>query len=48
MDTGGGVVSLATPTPDYQGPRRHSSYAVRDGEAHLGLRPSAQTVLTGF
>jgi uncharacterized glyoxalase superfamily protein PhnB len=23
MDTGGGIIMLATPTPDYQGPRKH-------------------------
>ena len=23
MDTGGGVIMLATPTPDYEGPKRH-------------------------
>jgi len=23
METGGGLIMLATPTPDYQGPRRH-------------------------
>jgi uncharacterized glyoxalase superfamily protein PhnB len=23
MDTGGGVIMLATPTPDYEGPRKH-------------------------
>jgi PhnB protein len=26
MDTGSGIVMLATPTPDYEGPRRHRQH----------------------
>jgi uncharacterized glyoxalase superfamily protein PhnB len=29
MDAGGGVIMLATPTPDYEGPRRHREHCVK-------------------